>query len=132
MDRSLKLEVLRRIESLLSSRDRWCQGTVSRDHNGDKCLYYSPEAVSWCLTGALLKVCSDLGIDESPGCMNEVSDCLRALLPGGPATLLSSLNDGYVSLATVPVGLVSPDESYENVMKVVVLAIAKEEEEACT
>ena len=38
---------------LLSDESKWCQGDFARDVHGEAVNSHSPEAVRWCLTGAL-------------------------------------------------------------------------------
>lgn len=37
----------------------WTQGAFARRKNGDKVLYNSPEAVRWCVRGAINAACPD-------------------------------------------------------------------------
>ena len=44
-----------KIKELLSSEDKWCQGSLSKTQNGKGCFSFAEEAVSWCLVGAIYK-----------------------------------------------------------------------------
>lgn len=44
-----------KVKELLSSPERWTQGFIARDLDGDGCGPTAAEAVCWCLTGALVK-----------------------------------------------------------------------------
>lgn len=47
------LQTLESTYSLLQDKTKWCQGTAARDKNGNKVWSESPEAVSWCVYGAM-------------------------------------------------------------------------------
>ena len=44
------------ILELLDTPDKWTQGLAARDANGDSVYSSAPEAVCWCLEGAICKV----------------------------------------------------------------------------
>ena len=44
-----------KVRELLSSREKWTQGESSRDSFGNPVDINSPNAVCWCLSGALYK-----------------------------------------------------------------------------
>lgn len=52
-----------KVKELLSSADRWCKGHYAIDVNDEPVSYYHPEAVKFCLSGALEKCYSPLGDD---------------------------------------------------------------------
>ena len=57
--------VLRAVRSLLEDEERWTQGAIARDSEGIPCEGDSSRAVSFCLTGAMNRVCGST--DEAWG-----------------------------------------------------------------
>ena len=51
-------ENLKAMRELLATPDRWTRSFEARDSNGIECMYCDPDAVCWCLSGAMLKVIS--------------------------------------------------------------------------
>jgi hypothetical protein len=41
----------------------WCQGWFAKDARGNNCMEYRPEAVCWCMGGALFKVGAPDAVD---------------------------------------------------------------------
>lgn len=44
------------LQQLFSRDGTWTQGALARDANGEKCYPADPEAVCWCLVGAVLRI----------------------------------------------------------------------------
>lgn len=42
-----------KVKNLLSNPDKWTQGEFARTHNGFGVSYSHPDAVRWCLLGAI-------------------------------------------------------------------------------
>ena len=78
------LEVLMNAKELIRDRDNWTQGTMARDKNGKGVLAYSPDAVCFCVTGALTRC----GWNTDSKVLNLVSllvqDAAFALFDEGP------------------------------------------------
>ena len=49
--------ILRQIKRLLSDRDKWLKNSQAKNDKGRVVEPNSPDACSWCLVGALRKVC---------------------------------------------------------------------------
>lgn len=49
-----------KVKALLSSPDRWTRGCLARDSEGEPTNLFGPDAVCWCLVGAIRKVEPDL------------------------------------------------------------------------
>ena len=61
-------EILIEARELISDPERWTQGVYARDAQGIFTDWDSPEAVSWCVTGAIAKVVRS--VQESKGDYN--------------------------------------------------------------
>lgn len=72
---SATVETLKEARRLLGEgRHRWTKGALSRTASGDACMVNSPEAVSFCLSGAIQQVLQwlDLGIAAAEGELEDV------------------------------------------------------------
>lgn len=56
------LQILREVRELLSVEDRWTKGARARDEVGRPVRAEHPNAVAWCVEGAVAKVCNPFGI----------------------------------------------------------------------
>ncbi len=56
------LQILRETRALLSEESRWTKGARARDCNQNPVRPEDPAATSWCLEGAVAKVCNPFGI----------------------------------------------------------------------
>jgi hypothetical protein len=54
---------LRKINTLLSRKDKWAQGAEARTATGEVCIYNSEEAYSFCLLGAI-RITSECSMDK--------------------------------------------------------------------
>ena len=48
-----------KVKELLSDESKWCQGPIARSLSGRSVSYNNPNAVCWCLWGALHKCYPD-------------------------------------------------------------------------
>ena len=53
------VRILKKVRRLLNSKDRWNKGHPALDKEKHPCPYDSPYAYSWCLSGAIQRVCLD-------------------------------------------------------------------------
>ena len=59
MTKQQVVEDARRVLQLLDGGKAWCQCAYARDEIGQRVTAYSPDAASWCVTGACQRVCDD-------------------------------------------------------------------------
>lgn len=62
------LNDLKEIRQLLSEPARWTQGTMARSKSGELVTPRSDDACSWCMFGAVLKVCGTTLEAEGRAC----------------------------------------------------------------
>src|SRR3954471_8401457 len=90
------LDVLIEARLILEDANRWTRGSVARTANGTPVSVLHPDAVSWCLTGAIEYCTSDLiKVWDATARLEEMA---HALIGGGEARFdLPYLNDvlGY-------------------------------------
>ena len=53
------------LRKLISSREKWCQGAMARDSNGESVDETSDTAVSWCILGGINLICGCNGMRNS-------------------------------------------------------------------
>ena len=79
---------------LLSSPEKWCQGSNARDIHGDSCDIFFERAACFCVIGAVLRCWpEDYSRDEDS---NAALDLIASRLPeavGSTGTKLSRWND---------------------------------------
>lgn len=44
-----------KLQELFTDESKWCQGAIAKNAKGDNTCFNDPEAVCWCLLGAILK-----------------------------------------------------------------------------
>ena len=49
------IQVLSQAKDTLSDASKWTQGAVARDKHGEEAHFNSPDAVCWCILGAIYK-----------------------------------------------------------------------------
>ena len=69
------------------------QGAFARAPDGTACGSGDPEAVAWCLIGAIVRACHELEIDPSAPPAWSAWAAVREAIPGGCARSLSFFND---------------------------------------
>ena len=57
-DRFMAIEFLKQARELIRDRNRWTTTALARDAQGEAVDPFDDNAVCWCATGALAKVCS--------------------------------------------------------------------------
>ncbi len=110
VDNEVRIGVLEHAQELLSLKNRWLQGEMCADEDGVACEVTSPEAVSFCLLGAIRRSCYDLGHiasdridDEKTQCPFSVNPVYEAVLgdircgPPGSSSQISRLEEGVGS-----------------------------------
>lgn len=90
--------VLDKARRLLSSQDRWTQGSFARDRYGDAVKPKDPMACSWCLLGAVAATSNDLGI--SPPALLRYLEGAMNFKYGDQFSTIGEMND-YVDHASV-------------------------------
>jgi hypothetical protein len=48
-----------KVSDVLTDGSKWTKGRYGEDVNGENCGSRSPNAIRWCLAGALLKACGE-------------------------------------------------------------------------
>ena len=87
-------EFLTAIIALLNSGTAWCKGANARDADGLPCAPRSPNAVSWDLTGALIK------LSEGQSNYTSFNETLSILTTRVPATFKSRDIEAWNDTAT--------------------------------
>lgn len=60
---SYEANILRRAKARISDPKNWCKGELARDGYGCKACFDSPNATSWCASGAIL---AEVGFTAEP------------------------------------------------------------------
>jgi len=95
------------VRELLAQKERWCQGAMARDKNGNRICYDAPEAASFDLFGAILKC-----YDRSPWIMD-------VFLSVRLAVFLVYSPDAFGNFLAVND---YEDMTYETIMKIIIRA----------
>jgi hypothetical protein len=61
------LAVVEEIQRVLSDESKWCQFSFGKDAQGEPCSYTHPEVAQFCLAGAALRACDNLGVSSEVG-----------------------------------------------------------------
>jgi hypothetical protein len=98
------MSAIRQVYELFQDKSKWTTGEFARDNSGYSMSFDSPDAVCWCLHGALDKYASN------PRDFIKLRSIQKQLYPD--ANSLACLNDRY---------------GYDAVMKVLETALAEEQ-----
>jgi hypothetical protein len=105
-----KLESLEKTKALLSSPDKWTKGAMAHDANRNSVGWGHPDAVCWCLSGALAHVCGGINERWSKG-LWALSNAIRPADAAGVSIAIWNDNIG---------------RTYDDVINILDKAIAKE------
>lgn len=70
------VQILEAVLDLLDSPEKWAKGDAAQDVYGDSIELESPEAVSWCLAGAMCKVSEYDNLRQHPTWVGAAMDFL--------------------------------------------------------
>jgi hypothetical protein len=89
------LEVLKRVDSILATEKQWTKGWSALDKRGHLVGPNAPEAVCWCLGGAIRKALDEIEEDDgSPSFEILVWDAISVAIPDGNGSI-TAYNDQY-------------------------------------
>jgi hypothetical protein len=102
MPRIEKSELVAAVLNRLSNPKSWTKGTSARNSGGRAISLNSPEAQSWCLTGAIQRELFDRGFipDHLTGALSqEIVATFREQYPefGGPSWIMSFNDDPHMT-----------------------------------
>jgi hypothetical protein len=93
----------KKVKTLLADPKRWCKGYYAVDSNGKISTPLNPEAVCWCLSGAVKKIYTSL--DSLNAIHRKLRDSVEKLYPLRFAGNIIAFNDAQ-------------ETTYKDIMKV--------------
>lgn len=93
------MQVLERARDTIADPDDWTSGAVARDDNGHRVAPWDPDAVCWCLVGALDKAATDLCLTSSRA-YTLASQAARDLYRGSSVAVVND-NRGHTAAIRV-------------------------------
>jgi hypothetical protein len=89
MAQPVERQIVQRARALIATPQTWTQDEFARDQFGEPVSWRSPEAVQFCIWGALNRAAREMTGDEHQGCVGGSRGAsLRGMTPS-----LSRLND---------------------------------------
>jgi hypothetical protein len=90
MSQPLERQIIEKARALIATPDTWTQGEFARDADGERVSWRSPDAVRFCVWGALNRAAYDMTGDRRRS-ITLADHAARALRKG--VTSLSGTND---------------------------------------
>lgn len=70
------LDDLKQMETMLTGDGKWIQGVEAQRADGSWTIGENPEAVCWCMIGAMAKVSGDMREDAASGRYQQMQDAI--------------------------------------------------------